>query len=244
MAYKTETTRVHLKYPADDMPDGDSIESLLFAGLDLGGYLVRDVRTLPDGVQFECDELTLMVTRAPDVPGDVRILAFGPDDGTPGSVRAKARFQMAALAAREIAALSPPKRIEWRHRGGFYITEGGQIAVVTGMRGTSGLGARRKAAARVFSLYGPGSGRYRQQMRRALPFRIGGRDIRSKPEKLAQYAINTTICVLSLPFGAALMTYGLLGGGSLGHSARWVALTALTLSFVNAETAQQLSNLL
>lgn len=244
MVDKTETTRVNLKYAVEQTPGKDVLDTTLLAALDLRGYRVRGVRALAGGARLEVGDLTLTVTRSFDEAGDIRVLAFGPDDGSPGSARAKARFRLCADVAREIATSCPPSRIEWRHRGGFYISEGGQIAVVSGMRGTSGLGARRKAAARAVSLYGHDARRRGARKAKAvLPFRIGGHGRRSLPVKLAQYAVNATICVFSLPFGAALMTYDLLHGGSLGHSARWVALAALALAFVDLEQLQRLSHL-
>lgn len=244
MALKTESTRVNLKYDAGTVPCEVLMCTTLIPALEELGYVMRGLRSVAGGAQFEFDDLTLTVTQVGNLPGDIRVLAYGPDDGSAGSAQARSRFRTCADAARALAKMFPPKRIEWRHRGGVYITQAGKIAVVSGMRGTTGQGARRKAAARAFSLYGTTGPRSAPRPAAPPVFRIGGNHVeRPLPEKLAQWSLNAIVCVISLPFGAALVTYGLLAGGSLAHSARWIALTALSLAFVDLELMLQISGI-
>jgi hypothetical protein len=203
---------------------------------------LRGMRKVIHGTCFDFEDLTLSVSACPDRPGEIRVIGMSRDDGRAGSPRARRRFHACAAAVRRLVAEARPRRIEWRHRGGFYISEAGQIAVVSGMPGTSGDGARRKAAARAFALYGHDATRARPATRRPRAFRIGGDTRQSTPVKLAQWALNATVCVLYLPVGAAVMTHQLLRGGSLNLSARWMAVTGTVCALLMA--AQQMGPVL
>lgn len=236
MPRKSETTLVTVKLTRPQASCLDDRIPQIMAAFSERGMDVHEIRPVEGGLRIGLDTLSIAATVPPERPDEIRIVGTGEDDGAPGSPLARQRFHACATLARFFAVRHRTKRIEWRHRGGFYITENGRIAVVTGMRGTSGQGARRKSAARAFSLYGPdmpdrGTGPKR---RRWIPrFRIGGSTRRSLPEKLSEAAVNTTVCVLSPPSGAALVTYSLLRGGSLEQSARWVAMTGIAAGFTS-----------
>lgn len=206
---------------------------------------VRELREIETGLLILFDGFSISATMHPDRPDEIRVIGTGEDDGAPGSPQARQRFHACSTFVRFIASKCRIKRVEWRHRGGFYITENGQVAVVSGMRGTTGNGERRRAAARAFTLYGPRSARDEapsDRRRTQRGFRIGGWTSRSLPEKLSEAAINTTVCLLSPPSGAALVTYSLLRGGSLTQSARWIALTGIAVGISSPQVMSGILN--
>lgn len=102
----------------------------------------------------------------------------------------KERFRLCAAIARHVVTHARPLRIEWRHRGGFYISQSGRVAVVSGMRGTTGSGSRRKAAARAFSLYGPSYSQGGRPTVSPPPCRNRATKRQSWVEKLTQYTLH------------------------------------------------------
>lgn len=246
-----ETTRVYIKFGHGGAPDLASIAKALVNGLEDEEFDLRGVHGVVNGLLFDLGDLSLTIVRMDERPDEVRVIAMGPDDGLAGSPLARSRFRACTTVARQLVKLRRPARMEWRHRGGFYINEGGQVAVVSGMRGTTGEGARRKAAARAFSLYGHdgtgkdangGTGEKSNVI--DIDFQLGGRNRQRTPIKIAQYAVNATVCVLSLPVGAAIMTHDLLGGGSLTLSARWMALTGTGVATFTPENLSMIAGLL
>ncbi|MBO6854734.1 MAG: hypothetical protein JJ872_13365 [Marivivens sp.] len=67
---------------------------------------------------------------------------------------------------------------------------------------------------------------------------------RSIPHRLAIYSISASILAFSLPVGAAMMTYFMLGRESLNMAARAMALTGTGIGFTNTEIGMQLVGML
>lgn len=154
---ESETTRLTIKLAAPQAAPLHADDPQLAMAFAERGMDLRETREVEDGLWLGFGELSIVLTTPPERPDEIRIIGTGEDDGAPRSPQARARFRACATLARFIAVRNRVRRIEWRHRGGHYITENGHIAVVSGMDGTTGRGPRRSAAARAFSLYGPAS---------------------------------------------------------------------------------------
>ncbi|WP_156790703.1 hypothetical protein [Rhodobacter ferrooxidans] len=62
--------------------------------------------------------------------------------------------------------------------------------------------------------------------------------------RLATHAVNSTLIIVALPVGAALLTYSLLRGEDMRLSARAVALTGAVLGVLQSPLGQQVSALM
>ena len=67
---------------------------------------------------------------------------------------------------------------------------------------------------------------------------------RSIPHRLAIYSISASVLAFSLPVGAAMMTYFMLGRESLNMAARTMAVTGTGIGFTNTEIGAQLISML
>ncbi|SFP49776.1 hypothetical protein [Tranquillimonas alkanivorans] len=225
-----------------------------------------------DEIQFVSRDLVVSVSLDSEDADEVRVAVESPVDAPQPREMAKTRFRVCADIVRHFILNIPASRVEWRHKGGRYITEPGRETVVE--RPTvrrfepSGTTARRRAAQRAQTMAVPQmaaeaavdrrpvgaeaairheaiEARRRAKMRlQPLPpvdaIEETDRNGMNLPAKLTLYTLNSTLCIMSFPIGAGMMTYNLLSGGSINGTARAMGLTGALIGLMHMPGAQAL----
>ena len=236
MPQDNTTTTAIVRYPGWVALAGSRLFPSLLPTLKLAGLECHGWQEVPGGIRVSGDDLTVSASAVMGIDGQIRVVVTGGGDD---AASARRRFRLCAAVVRYFIRIDTPTRINWHHRGGHYVSRDGRVAVLSPMDGArnraTGSVARDKARARGEGICilppehqadaTPKAPRAVLKDDAEFDLRIGGAQRLKLPEMASLYAVNATLCVLSLPVGVGLMTYSLLSGGSLDISARVMALT-------------------
>lgn len=214
---------------------------------------------LVDGedLQFIGSGLVVTVNRDPARPNRVRILAETPVAMARGRTLSRTRFAACAAAVRHFIFNLPAERVVWQHKGRSYVTAAGKDISVEPRRvrrALPGSAASRRPAARAgrgrIDMTVPSHDHVTERLNelraefRRLDAEAGNAErLRTVPEKLTLYSLNTTLMVVSLPVGAGMMTYNLLSGGSVSGTARAMGVTGAAIGLGSLPATQSLAGI-